>query len=243
MVGCDQDPSIAVFSWCLSLSAYPLLLWLVQTWDSGVRSSADSVFLLDTVFMTLTLLLFPLPAFSAWAVMLVMAFLSMLCERSGTGASRVIRMLLVLVMVHNVVPLWLRLTHIGLTESLGFVLLSLMLLMTARLVISVSQRRFQLHKQVRAAEIQAAACLDRARAYLPSQALISEVFDSQPTRLPVVICFTDLVNSCRLGDALNDELFTALLTDYITRIGQIAVVHQSLLDKLKGGRRNDCVCY
>ena len=55
MVGSDQDPSIAVFSWCLSLSAYPLLLWLVQAWDSSVRSSADSVFLLDTVFMTLTL--------------------------------------------------------------------------------------------------------------------------------------------------------------------------------------------
>jgi class 3 adenylate cyclase len=234
MVGSDQDPSIAVFSWCLSLSAYPLLLWLVQAWDSSVRSSADSVFLLDTVFMTLTLLLFPLPAFSAWAVMLVMAFLSMLCVRSGTGASRVIRMLLVLVMVHNVTPLWLRLTHIGLTESLGFVLLSLMLLMTARLVIGVSQRRSQVHKQVRAAETQAVACLDRARAYLPSQALISEVFDPQPTRLPVVICFTDLVNSTRLGDALNDELFTALLMDYITRIGQIAVVHQGLLDKFTG---------
>ena len=122
----------------------------------------------------------------------------------------------------------------GLTESLGLVLLSLMLLMTARLVIGVSQRRSQVHKQVRAAEIQAVACLDRTRAYLPSQALINEVFDPQPTRLPVVICFTDLVNSTRLGDALNDELFTALLIEYITRIGQIAVVHQGLLDKFTG---------
>jgi class 3 adenylate cyclase len=37
-----------------------------------------------------------------------------------------------------------------------------------------------------------------------------------------------------LGDALNDELFTALLMDYITRIGQFAVVHQGLLDKFTG---------
>ena len=109
-----------------------------------------------------------------------------------------------------------------------------MLLMTAPLVIGVSQRRSQVHKQVRAAEIQAVACLDRARAYLPSQALISEVFDPQPTRLPVVICFTDLVNSTRLGYAFNDELFTTLLMDYITRIGQIVVVHQGLLNKFTG---------
>ena len=87
-----------------------------------------------------------------------------------------------------------------------------------------------MHKLVRAAEIQAVACLDRARAYLPSQALISEVFDPQSTRFPVVICFTDLVNSSRLGDAL----FTALLMDYITRIGQIAVVHRVFWTNLRG---------
>jgi class 3 adenylate cyclase len=234
MVGGTWPDHTSAWLWCLVLVGHALIQGGWIWWGTTKGIEIGWFLTLDALLVTLTLVQFPLPAVSQLATILVMALLAKLCLQPASQFARVIRMLLVLALASSAKALHDLVLQLGWVGGLGIAFVAVAMLSAGQLVVATSRLRATSLKSAKSSESLAVAQLDRAKPYLPLPNLIHASDQPHSLRLPLIICFTDLVKSTELSEMLPDIVFTELLADYISRVGQIVVEHGGMLDKFTG---------